>query len=26
MTWLLGGYSKHEVHEKLIKSFGQKTV
>jgi hypothetical protein len=24
MTWLMGGYSKHEVDEKL--SFGQKTV
>jgi hypothetical protein len=26
MTWLLGGYSKHEVDEKLIQRFGQKTV
>jgi hypothetical protein len=26
MTWLLGGYSKHEIDEKLIQRFGQKTV
>jgi len=26
MTRLLGGYSKHEVDEKLIQRFGQKTV
>ena len=26
MTWLLGGYSKLEVDEKLIQSFLQKTV
>jgi len=26
MTWVLGGYSKYEADEKLIESFGQKTI